>query len=39
MRITAIVGTRPQLIKLAALRPHLSPPIEAFVIDTAQHHD
>ena len=39
MRITAIVGTRPQLIKLAALRPHLSPPIEPFVIDTAQHHD
>jgi len=39
MRITAIVGTRPQLIKLAALRPHLSPPIEAFIIDTAQHHD
>ena len=25
MRITAIVGTRPQLIKLAALRPHLLP--------------
>jgi UDP-GlcNAc3NAcA epimerase len=39
MRITAIVGTRPQIIKLAALRPHLSPPIEPFVIDTAQHHD
>ena len=39
MRIAAIVGTRPQLIKLAALRPHLSAPIEPFVIDTAQHHD
>jgi len=39
MRIAAIVGTRPQLIKLAALRPHLTPPIEPFVIDTAQHHD
>ncbi len=39
MRITAIVGTRPQLIKLASLRPQLSPPIEAFIIDTAQHHD
>jgi len=39
MRITAIVGTRPQLIKLAALRPHLTAPIDAFVIDTAQHHD
>jgi UDP-N-acetylglucosamine 2-epimerase len=39
MRITAIVGTRPQLIKLAALRPHLTTPIEPLVIDTAQHHD
>lgn len=39
MRIAAIVGTRPQLIKLAALRPHLSAPIEPLVIDTAQHHD
>ena len=39
MRITAIVGTRPQLIKLAALRPHLTAPIEPFVVDTAQHHD
>ena len=39
MRITAIVGTRPQLIKLAAIRPHLTAPIEPFVIDTAQHHD
>ncbi len=39
MRITAIVGTRPQLIKLAALRPHLAAPIEPLVIDTAQHHD
>jgi UDP-N-acetylglucosamine 2-epimerase len=39
MRIAAIVGTRPQLIKLAALRPHFSAPIEPFVIDTAQHHD
>ena len=39
MRITAIVGTRPQLIKLAALRPHLTAPIEPFVADTAQHHD
>ena len=39
MRITAIVGTRPQLIKLAALRPHLTVPIEPFVVDTAQHHD
>ena len=39
MRIAAIVGTRPQLIKLAALRPHLTAPIEPFVVDTAQHHD
>ncbi len=39
MRITAIVGTRPQLIKLAALRPLLTAPIKPFVIDTAQHHD
>ena len=39
MRITAIIGTRPQLIKLAALRPHLTAPIEPFIIDTAQHHD
>lgn len=39
MRIAAIVGTRPQLIKLAALRSHLTAPIEPFVIDTAQHHD
>ncbi len=39
MRITAVVGTRPQLIKLAALAPHLGAPIRPFVIDTAQHHD
>jgi UDP-N-acetylglucosamine 2-epimerase len=39
MRITAVVGTRPQLIKLAALVPQLTAPIEPFVIDTAQHHD
>jgi len=39
MRITAVVGTRPQLIKLAALAPQLTAPIEPFVIDTAQHHD
>lgn len=39
MRITAVVGTRPQLIKLAALAPHLGAPIQSFVIDTAQHHD
>ncbi len=39
MRITAVVGTRPQLIKLAALAPQLTDPLEPFVIDTAQHHD
>lgn len=39
MRIAAIVGTRPQLIKLAALLRHLTAPIEPLVIDTAQHHD
>ncbi|RLT58949.1 MAG: UDP-N-acetylglucosamine 2-epimerase (non-hydrolyzing), partial [Candidatus Aquidulcis sp.] len=39
MRITAVVGTRPQLIKLAALAPQLTAPVEPFVIDTAQHHD
>lgn len=39
MRITAVVGTRPQLIKLAALAPHLGAPIKMYVIDTAQHHD
>lgn len=39
MRIAAIVGTRPQLIKLAAIRPHLTSPIELSIIDTAQHHD
>jgi UDP-N-acetylglucosamine 2-epimerase len=39
MRITAVVGTRPQLIKLAALAPHLGAPLEPFVVDTAQHHD
>ena len=39
MRVTAIVGTRPQLIKLAALRPYLSTPIELTVVDTGQHHD
>jgi UDP-GlcNAc3NAcA epimerase len=39
MHITAVVGTRPQLIKLAALAPQLTAPVEPFVIDTAQHHD
>ncbi|MEY4389318.1 MAG: hypothetical protein RLZZ432_1037 [Chloroflexota bacterium] len=39
MRLMAVVGTRPQLIKLAALAPSLGAPIEAFVVDTAQHHD
>jgi len=39
MHITAVVGTRPQLIKLAALGPHLGAPIQPFIIDTAQHHD
>ena len=35
MRITAVVGTRPQLIKLAALAPQLTAPIKPFVIDTS----
>jgi UDP-GlcNAc3NAcA epimerase len=39
MRIATIVGTRPQLIKLAGLRPILSTPLEPCVIDTAQHYD
>ena len=39
MKITLVVGTRPQLIKVAALMPHLVAPVVTQLIDTAQHHD
>lgn len=39
MNITLVVGTRPQLIKVAALMPHLVSAVVTQLIDTAQHHD
>ncbi|HEX2470428.1 MAG TPA: UDP-N-acetylglucosamine 2-epimerase, partial [Candidatus Limnocylindrales bacterium] len=39
MRIVSVVGTRPQLIKAAALEPALRARFEAQLIDTGQHYD
>jgi UDP-N-acetylglucosamine 2-epimerase len=39
MRIATIVGTRPQLIKLAALQPALRARHDELLIDTGQHYD
>ena len=39
MRLVSIVGTRPQLIKAAALGPALRRRHEEFFVDTGQHYD
>jgi UDP-GlcNAc3NAcA epimerase len=39
MRIASVVGTRPQLIKVAALQPALRARHEEIFIDTGQHYD
>lgn len=39
MRIVSIVGTRPQLIKAAALSPVLRRRHEEILVDTGQHYD
>lgn len=39
MRIVSVVGTRPQLIKAAALDPALRARFDAQLIDTGQHYD
>jgi UDP-N-acetylglucosamine 2-epimerase len=39
MRLVTVVGTRPQLIKAAALQPVLRRDHEDFFIDTGQHYD
>lgn len=39
MRIVSVVGTRPQLIKAAALEPALRARFDARLIDTGQHYD
>ncbi len=39
MRIASIVGTRPQLIKAAALGPTLRASVDELFIDTGQHWD
>lgn len=39
MRIVSVVGTRPQLIKAAALEPALRARFETQLIDTGQHYD
>ncbi len=39
MRIVAVVGTRPQLIKAAALQPILRLDHEEIFVDTGQHYD
>ena len=39
MRIATVVGTRPQLIKLAALEPALRARHDEILIDTGQHYD
>jgi UDP-N-acetylglucosamine 2-epimerase len=39
MRIATVVGTRPQLIKLAALEPALRARHDEILIDTGQHWD
>ena len=39
MRIVSVVGTRPQLIKAAALQPALRRSHSDFFVDTGQHYD
>lgn len=39
MRIVSVVGTRPQLIKAAALSPALRVRHEEILVDTGQHYD
>jgi UDP-N-acetylglucosamine 2-epimerase len=39
MRIVTVVGTRPQLIKLAALQPALRARHDEVFVDTGQHYD
>jgi len=39
LRIVSVVGTRPQLIKAAALEPALRARFDAQLIDTGQHYD
>lgn len=39
MRIVSVVGTRPQLIKAAALSPVLRTRHEEILVDTGQHYD
>ena len=39
MRIATVVGTRPQLIKLAALGPALRERHQELLVDTGQHYD
>ncbi len=39
MRITNVIGTRPQLIKAAALLPTLRERHEVVLVDTGQHYD
>jgi UDP-N-acetylglucosamine 2-epimerase len=39
MRIVSVVGTRPQLIKAAALQPALRRSHTDFFVDTGQHYD
>lgn len=39
VRIVSVVGTRPQLIKAAALSPVLRARHEEFLVDTGQHYD
>jgi UDP-GlcNAc3NAcA epimerase len=39
MRIVSVVGTRPQLIKAAALQPVLRRSHEEIFVDTGQHYD
>src|SRR5512135_3126260 len=39
MRIVSVVGTRPQLIKAAALVPALRASHDEVLVDTGQHYD
>jgi len=39
MRVVTVVGTRPQLIKLAALQPALGASANEVLVDTGQHWD
>ena len=39
MRIVSVIGTRPQLIKAAALSPVLRADHDEILVDTGQHYD